>query len=64
MESKNIYLESVKELNVIKKNLSTDSVTIDFSKLDSGTAGLLRDEIYKAITSRIGTISQISLGVQ
>jgi hypothetical protein len=47
MESLTTYEKSIEELNKIKKNVNSDTLTINFNKLDSETT----DQLRKAITN-------------
>lgn len=64
MESIKNYEESYKELQTIVKQLSTESLTINFNKLDSTTAGLLRESLVTAITKRKGELTSIITRVE
>lgn len=59
MEAISIYKESIKELNKMKKYLGANTVAIDLDKLDSETAGYIKDTLYNAATKRINDISAI-----
>lgn len=64
MESIKNYEESYKELQTIVKQLSTESLTINFNKLDSTTAGLLRESLVTAIDKRKGELTSIITRVE
>ena len=63
MESKKIYESSKAELNKIKKELSTDNVTIDFTKLDSITKGKIISALQNTIAERYPKVEENTLGV-
>ena len=64
MESKKIYESSKDELNKIKKQLGTDSINIDITKLDSVTKEALITAIKNAIAERYPRVEQMTLGVE
>lgn len=64
MESKNIYEISRDEIVKIRKNLSSDSVTINLSKLDSNTKEQLITAITDVTSKRLKDIDKVVLGVQ
>ena len=63
MESKKIYESSKAELNKIKKELSTDNVTIDFTKLDYITKGKIISALQNTIAERYPKVEENTLGV-
>lgn len=64
MESQKIYEDSYSELVKIRKNLSNGKVAIDFSKLDTDSAGVLKQKLTEGLASRINTLSSIITGVK
>ena len=63
MESENIYEESREELNKISKLLSTDTVTINLSKLDRKTKLDFIETLNNLIIDRRHAIENVILGV-
>lgn len=59
MESTNIYKESYESLKKLKKSLSQDVVTIDFTKFDNVTAGKLRQAIVEVTSTRIADTNNV-----
>lgn len=59
MEGKNLYEESYNELNRIHKELSQTKVTIDFSKLDSESSNLIKQNILIAVSARIPLVTAV-----
>ena len=64
MEGKRIYEESYKELRNIRNGISGESVTINFSKLDSATSGKIRDALTLAVNDRIREVANVITGVE
>ena len=64
MEGDKIYEESRAELQEILKHLSTDSVTINLSKLDGNTRNDLTSVIQKVIYERLRSIDKVILGAK
>jgi hypothetical protein len=64
MEGDSIYEESRAELQEILKHLSTDSVTINMSKLDGNTRNDLTSVIQKVIYERLRSIDKVILGAK
>lgn len=64
MESQKIYEDSYSELVKIRKNLSNGKVIIDFSKLDTDSAGVLKQKLTEGLAPRISTLSSIITGVK
>ena len=61
MESNNIYKQSYEYLRELKKSLVQDSVTIDFTKFDSQTAGALKQSMYEILTKRSAEVGNVIL---
>lgn len=59
MEGQNVFENSLKELTRIQKESTTGSVNIDFDKLDSVSAGVLKDVIHKAVTARKNEVTNV-----
>jgi replicative DNA helicase len=59
MESNSIYQESYNELKSIKKSLGSNSLKINFDKLDTETAGAIRSALSNAISTRSSTIISV-----
>lgn len=64
MEGDKIYEESRAELQEILKSLSTDSVTINLSKLDGNTRNDLTSVIQKVVYERMKSIDKVILGAK
>jgi len=64
MEGDKIYEESRAELQEILKHLSTDSVTINLSKLDGNTRNDLTSVIQKVVYERLRSIDKVILGAK
>ena len=65
MESQKIYKTTYEELNKMKKSLNnSQTLTIDFTKLDGRTSETIRTAIVTAINSRMGDVSAAYLGNQ
>ena len=62
MESKQQYEKSYKEVTRFIKTLSDSSATIDFTKLDGETAGLLRSCIKETMQPRLNKLNNIISG--
>lgn len=52
MESLTTYNQSIDEMKRIKKNIGSGSVSINFEKLDTETAGQLRTAITNVLVKR------------
>jgi hypothetical protein len=59
MEGISIYESSYNELLAMGKALSTDSIVINFNKLDTNSAGLIREAIASSIHSRISDVYDV-----
>jgi hypothetical protein len=64
MESQKIYEESYNELVKIRKAVSNNKVTIDFSKLDTESASVLKQKLSEGLAQRTSTLSSIISGVK
>ena len=65
MESQKIYEESNIELIKVRKALlSSDKVSIDFSKLDGESSRVLREKLSEGLSERIRTVGNIITTVQ
>lgn len=64
MESLQIYETSKKELTKIKKDLSQDLVTIDFSKFDEQTKEVVLSALSSSVSQRIAAVNRVLLGVR
>lgn len=64
MESLQIYETSKKELTKIKKDLSQDLVTIDFSKFDEQTKEVVLSALSSSVSQRIAAINRVLLGAR
>ena len=64
MESLQIYETSKKELTKIKKDLSQDLVTIDFSKFDEQTKEVVLSALSSSVSKRISAVNRVLLGVR
>ena len=63
MEHVSIFEKSYEEIQKLKKELSFDTVTIDFSKFDSRTRGVLKEALYNALDQRDKRVLSILSGV-
>lgn len=64
MESLQIYETSKKELTKIKKDLSQDLVTIDFSKFDEQTKEVVLSALSSSVSQRIVAVNRVLLGAR
>lgn len=64
MESLQIYEASKNELTKIKKDLSQDLVTIDFSKFDEQTKEVVLSALSSSVSKRIAAVDRVLLGVR
>ena len=64
MESLQIYETSKKELTKIKKDLSQDLVTIDFSKFDEQTKEVVLSALGSSVSQRISAVNRVLLGAR
>lgn len=64
MESLQIYETSKKELTKIKKDLSQDLVTIDFSKFDEQTKEVVLSALSSSVSQRIAAVNRVLLGAR
>lgn len=63
MEHVSIFEKSYEEIQKLKKELLFDTVTIDFSKFDSRTRGVLKEALYNALDQRDKRVLSILSGV-
>lgn len=59
MEGKEVYKESYEYIEDLLKLSCTDSLTIDFNRLDCNTKGDLKDAIYNVLRKRKLDISKV-----
>ncbi|MBR6289198.1 MAG: hypothetical protein IKR19_07685 [Acholeplasmatales bacterium] len=64
MESKDTYQRSYEELLKIKKELASDHISIDTTKLDTNTKQEIITALQNVIVKRRGEIDSVRLGVQ
>lgn len=64
MESLQIYEASKNELTKIKKDLSQDLVTIDFSKFDEQTKEVVLSALSSSVSQRIAAVNRVLLSVR
>ena len=64
MESLQSYENSKKELTKIKKDLSQDLVTIDFSKFDEQTKEVVLSALSSSVSQRIAAVDRVLFGVR
>ena len=64
MESLQIYEASKNELTKIKKDLSQDLVTIDFSKFDEQTKEVVLSALSSSVSQRIAAVNRVLFGVR
>lgn len=64
MESLQIYEASKNELTKIKKDLSQDLVTIDFSKFDEQTKEVVLSALSSSVSQRIAAVNRVLLGAR
>lgn len=64
MESLQIYEASKNELTKIKKDLSQDLVTIDFSKFDEQTKEVVLSALSSSVSQRIAAVDRVLFGVR
>lgn len=62
MEGIDTYEKSYKEISRVLKTLSSDSVSIDFKKLDNITASAIRTALKEVIIPRMNGISMVLSG--
>lgn len=61
MESDTIYERSRKELLRLKKQLSTDSITINFTALDTESKGAIMKALSSSINNRLQSVESVIL---
>lgn len=59
MESDNVFKEAYDHLGQIEKENHTDSVLIDYSKLDDKSKGELKDLITRFVNRRRGEVYKV-----
>ena len=64
MESLQFYEASKNELTKIKKDLSQDLVTIDFSKFDEQTKEVVLSALSSSVSQRIAAVNRVLLGMR
>lgn len=64
MESLQIYEASKTELTKIKKDLSQDLVTIDFSKFDEHTKEVVLSALSSSVSRRLAAVNRVLLGAR
>jgi hypothetical protein len=64
MESKNIYDESLKELDTVRRHLAFDTVTIHMDKLDAASKEAITYALANAVNYRYKEVSKVITGVQ
>lgn len=64
MEGEKIYEKSYESIQKLKIDLETDNVSIDFTKFDSATTGMLKQAIRDVLRARGKEITQVITGVK
>lgn len=64
MESKRTYDESYEELKLINKSIFDDRLTIDFTKLDGRSAGIIRTKLSHCLSKRLNEMVAEVSGVR
>lgn len=64
MESKQIFDDAYKQLDSIQKANRTSRVTIDYSKLDTESASIIRQTLADVVTKRKSEVYRVIAGVQ
>lgn len=59
MEAKGIYENSYKEMNKLKRELSQETISIDFSKMDTVSTGVIKTALSEALTERTREVYKI-----
>ena len=64
MEAKRTYDESYEELKTINKSIFDDRITIDFTKLDGRSAGIIRSKLSHCLSKRLNEMTSEISGVR
>lgn len=65
MEHVSIFEKSYQEIQKLKKDLISEStITVDFSKLDNKTAGIIREVLNNELSKRSSRILSVISNVQ
>lgn len=64
MESQKIYEESLKEIIKLSRSLGSDKITIDFSKIDSESAGVIRSTLSRVLHERSSIVTSVIMKVE
>lgn len=64
MEAKQIYINSLEYINTLNRANATDTINIDYKKLDSETKKALKDNIQKTLNLRSREINKVILGAE
>lgn len=59
MESEKVFMDSYNYLEELCKNNTTDSITIDYNKLDCKSKGELKDLIQRFVIRRKNEIGKV-----
>lgn len=64
MEAKQTYINSLEYINTLNRANATDTINIDYTKLDSETKKALKDNIQKTLNLRSREINKVILGAE
>lgn len=64
MEAKQTYINSLEYINTLNRANATDTINIDYTKLDSETKKALKDNIQKTLNTRAREINKVILGAE
>lgn len=64
MEAKQTYINSLEYINILNRANATDTINIDYTKLDSETKKALKDNIQKTLNTRAREINKVILGAE
>lgn len=64
MQGNNILEQSHKQILQLKRDLTTSSITIDFTKLDDRTQKTIREVLHDSLEERRRKLEEILVGTQ
>lgn len=64
MQGNNILEQSHKQILQLKRDLTTSSITIDFTKLDDRTQKTIREALHNSLEERRRKLEEILVGTQ
>lgn len=64
MQGDNVIERAYNYMGQLKRENATDSITIDYTKLDNNTQKIIRDSLDHAINNRKRELGQLLMGVK